>query len=277
MKTVSIVIPAYNEEKDLGKCLFSLKKQNFAGKMEIIVVDDGSTDKTIDVARRYNVKVLTQSHGGPGKARNLGAKKAKGEILVFVDSDMYFDKNYVKNLVLPLMKEDIIGTTHDFEVAVNTDNKWSNLWGKIRVSKESAKDVKIFRAIKRKDFLRLGGFDSKYGYADDQTFYYKYGMKPFVAKNTTCYHKNPSTLKSTYNQAKWIGKSWKERFGIFKIPIVNYLALIGLYIIFIPLALVKSFKSKNVSLKDSLVFYFIKFIGYANGLTEALLFNRVWR
>ena len=280
---VSIVIPTYNEEKDIGKCLSSLKEQSYK-KIEIVLVDDGSTDKTLEIVKKFKgIKVIKGEHKGTAFSRNLGAKQAKGEILVFIDADMCFDKDYIKNLVMPIVNDEtgkLIGTTHDYEIATNTDNKYSYLWGKIRVSKEDAKNVKIFRAIRKDKFLELGGFDSKYGYADDQTFWFKHKIKPQVAENTTCYHKNPSSLKSTFKQARWIGASWKQRFFIFKIPIVNYFSFLMLFLLLPFLILLKSVKvwaREEVSMSDLLNYYWYKFYGYLFGLARAVFLGRVWK
>jgi glycosyltransferase involved in cell wall biosynthesis len=159
---VSVVIPTYNEERDIGECLKSLGKQSFRN-FEIIVVDDGSRDRTREIARKFKkVKLILGAHRGPGFSRNLGARKAGGNILVFVDADMTFDKDYLKNLVNPILKDKtgkIIGTTHDYEVATNTQSWISALWGRERVRKEDAHKINIFRAIRKDKFLELGGFD----------------------------------------------------------------------------------------------------------------------
>ncbi|HRZ85776.1 MAG TPA: glycosyltransferase family A protein [Candidatus Paceibacterota bacterium] len=276
---VSVIIPAYNEENYIGKCLESLKKQSYKN-FEIIVVDDGSTDKTKEIIKKFKkVRILSGEHKGPGYSRNIGAKNAFGKILVFIDSDMYFDKNYLINLIKPIKEnKDIIGTTHDYEVAVNVNNFYSLLWGKLRVTKENAKEVKIFRAIKKEKFFEFGEFDQKYGYADDQTFWFKYKIKPIVAKDTICYHKNPETLKETYKQAKWIGASWKERFIIFKMPVIKFILPLIL-ILFVPLlALIKSLKSKeSIPYFVKLKFYLVKFIGYLIGTLKAIYKNNVVR
>lgn len=282
MNLVSVIIPTYNEEKDIENCIKSLKNQAFQD-FEIIIVDDGSTDNTLKILEKLEkekIKTLNQQHKGPGEARNLGAKNASGKILVFIDSDMTFDKNYIKNLIEPILndkEQKIIGTTHDYEVAVNTENKWSRLWGAVRVSKNNAKDVKIFRAIKKDSFMEYGGFDRKYGYADDQTFWFKHHLKPVVAQNTTCYHKNPETLKGTYRQAKWIGTSWKEKFFVFRVPIIGHLFSAAL-IFLIPFAVIA--KSLTLKMKsrfaflDLIKFYSLKFFGYYVGIVRAVYLNR---
>jgi len=286
---LSVIIPSYNEEKDIAECLNSLKKQSYKN-FEIILVDDGSTDKTITIAKKFSkVKILKQNHQGPGKARNLGAKNAKGSILIFVDSDMTFDKDYLKHLIKPLIEDKtgkIIGSTHDYEEAKNTHNIWSDLWGKIRISTQDrdpkiyAGDVKIFRAIWKKKFFELGGFDSKYGYADDQTFWFKYGIKPVLAKNTICYHNNPETLRATFKQARWIGASWKERYFLFKIPLISHLCVLGLFLALPVIIFIKAIKEKRKSKHnfDSLVkFYSYKFAGFATGIFRAVYLGKVWK
>ncbi len=92
---ISIIIPALNEEKYLPRLLQSIKKQEFKGDLEIIVADADSKDKTRDIAQEFGCKVV--QGGLPGKARNEGAKIAKGDVLLFIDADIvlpkiFFDK-----------------------------------------------------------------------------------------------------------------------------------------------------------------------------------------
>ncbi|MFC1685681.1 glycosyltransferase family 2 protein [Nanoarchaeota archaeon] len=286
MKTpirVSIIIPTYNEEKDISEAIASLLKQSFKD-FEIIIVDDGSIDNTLQIIKNFSkkdkrVKIIPGKHKGPGFSRNLGAKKAKGKILVFVDADMTFDKDYIKNLIAPLTKnKQIIGSTHELEMVKNTKNIWSRCWGKIRFDKESAKDARIFRAINKNKFFDMGGFDSKYGYADDQTFWFKYGKRPFAAKKTSCYHKNPETLKSVYKQSKWIGASI-ENFWL-KVPIVKYLVPLVM-LIFFPLAvpilgLKKSIKNKDFKLffPWMLIFMTVRYFGTISGIFREIYLGR---
>ena len=73
---VSVVIPVYNEEKYLTFCLESLTSQTYK-PLEIILVDDGSSDESIEIAKKYDISILRQKHLGAGSARNAGAKKSK--------------------------------------------------------------------------------------------------------------------------------------------------------------------------------------------------------
>src|SRR3972149_5566353 len=99
---ISVIIPTYNETSVIGECLRSLSKQSYKD-FEIIVVDDGSTDSTFQSASKFQIpnskfQILHGEHLGAGAARNLGASHAKGEILVFVDADMTFDRDFLRNL-----------------------------------------------------------------------------------------------------------------------------------------------------------------------------------
>lgn len=90
---ISVVIPAYNAEKTIIPCVESVLKQTFS-VLEIIVVNDGSSDSTESVLTHYisdnnipNIFVYTQANGGPSKARNFGVNKAKGSWIAFIDAD----------------------------------------------------------------------------------------------------------------------------------------------------------------------------------------------
>lgn len=210
---VSVIVPVFNEEKYLEFCLSSLKKQSWK-KTELIVVDDGSTDGSIKIAQKYADLVLQQNHQGPGAARNFGAKNSKGEILVFVDGDMKFHHRYIEYLIKPILEKNAIGTFHDKELVANYENIWARCWNinnnlnyRSRLPKKIPKSIGIYRAILRKFFEKVGGFDSSKGYKDDETIWDKLQINSMRAKKAICYHFNPSSIKEVFSSAKWIGKS----------------------------------------------------------------------
>lgn len=96
---LSIIIPACNEEKYIEETLKSIKSQDYKD-YEIVVVCNGCNDRTGKVANKYTKKVYYLKEGNIVKARNYGAKKAKGEILIFLDADTKFkENNILKNIV----------------------------------------------------------------------------------------------------------------------------------------------------------------------------------
>lgn len=102
MPMISIIIPTYNVEKYLRECLDSILAQTFQD-FEIICVDDGSTDRTLDILQEYKLKddrfvILQQRHAGAGAARNHGLKLAEGKYIQFLDSDDYFEPTLLEEL-----------------------------------------------------------------------------------------------------------------------------------------------------------------------------------
>lgn len=97
MPKFSIIIPVYNVEKYLKKCLDSVFNQTYK-EYEVIVVNDGTKDSSMDIVKDYNVKVINQKNQGLSAARNAGVKVATGDYLIFLDSDDYWEKNLLKEL-----------------------------------------------------------------------------------------------------------------------------------------------------------------------------------
>lgn len=97
MPKFSIIIPVYNVEKYLKKCLDSVFNQTYKD-YEVIVVNDGTKDSSMDIVKDYNVKVINQKNQGLSAARNAGVKVATGDYLIFLDSDDYWEKNLLKEL-----------------------------------------------------------------------------------------------------------------------------------------------------------------------------------
>ena len=100
---VSIIIPMYNEEKNIRDCLQAIRNSNYPEKrIEIIMVDDGSTDKSVEIAKGFrDVKVIEQKHKGKVDALNLGASKASHNILITIDCDVTVKKDFIRNIVKP--------------------------------------------------------------------------------------------------------------------------------------------------------------------------------
>ena len=221
---ISVIVPTYNESKVIGECLFSLARQT-EKRIEIIVVDDGSTDNTRWVVKRLKLQkvlprtlLLHQKHKGPGEARNLGANRALGNVLVFVDADMTFDKHFVEKLVAPIRKGIAVGTDTQEAYLNNPDNFWALSWniGRFYSAKSKGNPLiemipnksdfgGVFRAIKRKEFLRVCGFSKGGDYTDDTSLGKRLGKKARLAKGAIYYHNNPDSLSDVWQRAVWIG------------------------------------------------------------------------
>lgn len=275
MNKLSVIIPTYNESRDLPSCLDSLDKQKSV-KFEVIVVDDGSKDDTQKILKRYkpkkySLKILKENHKGAGAARNKGALKAKGNILVFVDADMTFDPHFLQKLTNPITKGETKGTFSKEEFVSNWDNVWARCWsinenweGGKRHPKDYPDEQKVFRAIKKSEFDRVNGFTPG-GYTDDWSLHKKLGYKATNSPGAIFHHRNPSSLAEIFSHAQWVGKR-KYKFWVIgaKIALLRaslpFTLLVGVY---------KSIKFKTAA------FIVFKLV-YNTGLTIGILKYIFW-
>lgn len=137
MKTkdlVSIIVPVYNVEKYLKKCIDSIKNQTY-DNLEILLVDDGSTDNSGKICDLYSkkdrrIKVIHKENGGLSDARNCGINIISGEYLTFIDSDDFIDNDYIKTLLTIAKKNNadivISGLFNYYENENNINNNLTN-------------------------------------------------------------------------------------------------------------------------------------------------------
>ncbi len=101
MAKISIIVPMYNSEKHIKKCLESILNQTYED-FELLLINDGSTDITESIIKKYDddrIKYYKNENQGIGKARNYGIEKSKGEYIVFIDSDDYVEKTMLEKLI----------------------------------------------------------------------------------------------------------------------------------------------------------------------------------
>ena len=145
----SLVVPAYNSESFIDRCIVSALNQSF-GDFELILVDDGSFDKTFQICKKYEeedlrVKVIHKENGGHTSARNEGLKASSGEYILFLDSDDWLDisaleickheisKNYPDIVIFGMVNT---ATENEFPIYIddgfyNTDNATETIWNKL--------------------------------------------------------------------------------------------------------------------------------------------------
>ena len=154
MPKVSIVVPVYNVEKFLPECLDSIINQTLKD-IEVICVNDGSTDSSLDILNSYAQKdsriiVINKSNSGYGNTMNMGINAAAGEYIGIIESDDFADKH---------MFEDLYKLAKDNDADIAKSN-WYLYWGKHKFSRKnnnisSAKTFKIINSKQDKDLLRL--------------------------------------------------------------------------------------------------------------------------
>ncbi|RBP25689.1 cellulose synthase/poly-beta-1,6-N-acetylglucosamine synthase-like glycosyltransferase [Marinobacter pelagius] len=162
---VSILIPALNEEKNIKKCLISTLSQDYPSeRFEIIVMDNGSTDTTREIAESFGVRVIDAQDLRIGGVRNIGAKYSKGEILAYLDADCVADPDWLINGITLLLASQSIGAVGG-PCHVPDQSTWvQQAWGwKHKDLGTSAVDALSTGSffIRRDVFDNVGGFNDK--------------------------------------------------------------------------------------------------------------------
>ncbi len=168
--SVSVIIPVYNAASHLERCLTALAAWP-AGPLELIVVDDGSTDESKEVAARFGAKVLsTGGRTGPAHARNIGARAAQGEILFFIDSDVCVHPDTLERVRRDFQEDPaldaLIGSYDSSPASKDFLSQYKNLMHSY-VHQHGKSEACTFwsgcGAIRRTVFFEHAGFDESYG------------------------------------------------------------------------------------------------------------------
>ncbi len=173
---LSIVIPAYNEEDYLPQTLATIQQaihayQSAAG-VEVIVVDNGSSDATADHARRLGATVVVEPRRGIAAARNTGATHARAEWLFFIDADTPIPDNAITEVLRVFERGDIGGALLPvYRPSKRSVRALCRVWEWYAVRRNMAQGVAMFCI--RSVFFRLGGFDETMFMAEDSDFYHR--------------------------------------------------------------------------------------------------------
>jgi glycosyltransferase involved in cell wall biosynthesis len=218
-KTASIIIPTFNGGSRIGYCLDSLMKQTTGRDVEILVVDDGSTDNTASVVSSYSsVRLIAQANAGPASARNRGALEAKGKILLFTDDDCVPMPDWLAAMLEPFSDPEVVGAkgvyrTHQKSLAarfvqIEYEDKY-----RLMAGLPSIDFIDTYSAgFRRERFLEMAGYDTSFpvACAEDVELSYRMsarGWKMKFVPTAIVYHTHPATfssyLKKKYKFAFW--------------------------------------------------------------------------
>lgn len=226
--SISIIIPAHNEEKYVVDCLKSVIKADFDGKKEIIVIDDGSKDKTYLVASNYikkyckgiDIKLLKNKHSGKADTVNKGLKIAKSELIATVDADsiiakdslveavkLFYSKKVavVCSIVKVKNRKSIIGMWLHIEQLYNSLLR--SLFAKINVNIVAPGPLSLYR---KKQLESIGGFSNK-GYSEDVDValrFIKIGYRIECAEKCISETNMPVDIKGFFRQRRRFARGW---------------------------------------------------------------------
>ena len=229
---ISVIIPVYNGEKTLRKCLKSILNQTY-NNYEVIIIDNNSTDKSKDIIKGFQSKskkitYVFEAHRGRGSARNAGIIKAKGEIIVMTDSDCIVPNNWIQELTNPIVDK------HESAIMGSEKDLINNYWTK-NIQKANLDFVKLglrnnyVSSIDTKNFaieapiMKRCMFDSTITALEDFEFYLR--LKKFVRirflSSVKVGHNHPSSfsalVRMNFERGYWAKKIYdkhKKRTGV---------------------------------------------------------------
>lgn len=211
---VSIVLPAYNSADDLAETLDQLERQSYRER-EIIVVDDGSTDKTAEIAAAFasirpDVSLVRTAHLGASHARNSGFKAARGDVIFFSETDCVYDPAYVEKAVAALESQSGAGavclTGAPLITRSTLGTQCIDIENKVQHALLAQGKIKPFYAwVYRRDVLeKLGGFDERLFQGEDRDLFRRLqgaGYQVAWVPGINWRHKRDQTL--SYLAKRW--------------------------------------------------------------------------
>jgi len=219
---ISVIVPVYNGEQTICACLDRLVPQADAmGAVEIIVVDDCSTDRTLERVAQYpSVRIVRHPlNAGPAAARNSGVEKAEGAIVLFTDADCVPGDNWIAEMVVPFQRDSrVVGVkgvyrTRQQELAARfVQLEYEDKYCRMRRS-ETIDFIDTYSAgYRRSVFMAFGGFDCRFpvACAEDVELSFRLahqGYRMVFVEGAYVYHQHPSTwsdyVRKKYKFAYW--------------------------------------------------------------------------
>jgi glycosyltransferase involved in cell wall biosynthesis len=219
---ISVIVPVFNGGRKIYRCVRALKRQRTQRAYEIIVVDDGSTDRSLRYIRGNGVRVFRQANQGPAAARNLGVRKARGKIVLFTDADCEPLEDWIEQMVQPLEDPAISGVKGSYLtrqkkivprfVQLEYESKYEKMKRDCHID-----FIDTYAAgFVKKDFLSAGKFDTRFPTAsvEDQEFSFRMwasGYRMVFNPEAKVYH--------THSDSLWNYMKKKFRIGFWK-PLV---------------------------------------------------------
>ena len=231
---ISFVVPNFNEEETIAMCLDSIiRAKGFED--EIIVIDNGSTDNSVDIVKTYSDVILViKTEATVAAVRNAGVKVASGDILAFIDADCILSNDWRKHLLVMLESTSVAATGS--RVGLPEKACWiEKAWYSQR--KVSAGKVNYINSgnlvVWKKFFIEVGGFDEELITGEDSEFCWRLEQAGHIVFENplieVSHLGNPKSLRSFYKQQRWHGLGM---FGTFKISWLDKPVIMTLVFVF---------------------------------------------
>jgi len=219
---ISFIIPVYNAEETIGKCIESIMNQDLEIEKEILVIDNGSADRSLEIAQSYpDVRCFRESKRGPAATRNKGLENAKGDYIAFVDSDVVLPKDWLSKGMEKLKNNTSLaavgGPGKSVEKNPISDALDKLLFGKNEGVEEIFVDsLATMDALYRADAIKGMRFDESLIAGEDPEFNFrlrKKGYNLLYSRDLFVYHHHPlnlgGLLKKWYNYGKFYPLPYK--------------------------------------------------------------------
>lgn len=218
--SVSVIVPVLNGEDVLGDCLRALEAQTYAGAVEVVVINDGSTDHTSEVARSFaGVKLIEQENRGRAAARNRGVAESSGTIIAFTDADCVPRPDWLEKLLPRLGEHDRRGIVGGSITIPPVCNLWQRLdhqaWAH-SIGPDTPAGPTLFGStasmcLLRSVFEEVGGFDDRLRGSEDSDLAFRIhsaGYENFFEPAAVVEHHHPRTtmasfLRQRFNYGRW--------------------------------------------------------------------------
>jgi len=231
---VSVIVPTFNSERFLEECLSSLVKQRYE-KIEVVIVDDGSTDGTVEVAERYRCRVIRNPRRGRAEAKNEGIQRSFGEYLFFVDSDMELTSDVVSECVNIAENDQCVGG-----IVIPERSVGDSFWVRVRDFERSfyaGSVVESARFFPAKFAKGVGGFEEGLVFFEESTLPYKINRKGYNifarVKSPILHHEEDFSLMKWLRKKFYYGKTvhvYGHKYGDYSLMQTSVWFRLGLFV-----------------------------------------------
>ena len=230
---VSVVVPTFNSERFLERCLRSVREQTYPN-VEVIVVDNYSRDKTREIAKKYADRVVL-CRAGRSKAKNVGVNLAKGDYVLFIDSDMELSRRVIEECLEAVEKDERVGG-----VVIPERSVGDSFWVRVRDFERSfyaGTEVESARFFKKDLVMKVGGFDEDIVFFEESTLPQKIAALGFNVKvrikAEILHHEGDFFIWKWLKKKLHYGRSaidYKEKYGGYALKQLNALHRLSIFL-----------------------------------------------